>query len=139
MNLKVKRIGDHDLSLPRYQSAGAAAFDLCAVGDHSIGAHPWLIGCGFAFEIPKGWVGRIVPRSSLNKLGVQCWSGTIDSDYRGEVFVCLSCLPHQTVTFDHGDLIAQMIVQPAPQLELVEVEELSETVRGEGRFGSTGR
>ena len=138
VQIGVKRIGSHSLLLPAYQSEGAAAFDLCASRPARLEPTPILIGCGFAFEIPSGWVGRVVPRSSLNHAGVQCWPGTIDSDYRGEVFVCLSLPFGSGIRVQAGDRIAQMIVHPAPQFELVEVEELSETVRGDGAFGSTG-
>ena len=140
MTLRVKRIGDHDLPLPRYQSAGAAAFDLHAAADFSFGVVPVLIPTGFAYSIPDGYVGRIVGRSGMAKRGLHVFSGTIDPDYRGQVFVCASCVHgscHELVK--RGDRIAQMLIQPAPRFELVEVDELSATVRGDKGFGSSGR
>lgn len=147
MTLRIKRMGTHELPLPRYQSDGAAAFDLqaCYPGREGTWLEPASqrhlaskTPCGFAFEIPKGYVGRIHPRSSIHAQGIIC-SGVIDSDYRGEVFVSLLNVGTMPFRIEHGARIAQMVIQPAPQFDLVEVGELGETVRGDQGFGHTGR
>lgn len=139
MKIRVKRIGNHKLELPRYQTAFAAAFDLHAAINSSFGVLPVLIPTGFAYEIPNGYVGRIVGRSGMAKRGLHVFSGTIDPDYRGQVFVCASWVRADFYEeIEPGQRIAQMLIQPAPQFDLVEVEELSETERGTQGFGHTG-
>ena len=91
--------------------------------------------------IPPGFEGQVRPRSGLAlKSGVTCLNtpGTIDADYRGEVKVILVNLGEENFTIRRGERIAQLIIAPVTQLALVETERLSETVRGEGGFGSTG-
>lgn len=100
------------------------------------------VGTGIAVEIPEGYVGLLFVRSSLGKAGVALVNdvGVIDSDYRGEIK--LAMIYSATVGghyVQQGDRIAQLVVVPAPLFELEEVEELSETARGEGGFGSTGK
>lgn len=153
--LRVRRL-TFDAKLPKYETSGAAAFDLRAVVEqppfnpkiHSDPPRRELyirpgdivkIPTGLAFEIPAGYVGLISLRSSVGGRGfVQPNApGVIDSDYRGEVNILLSSSCLQCVK--HGERIAQLLIVPAPQFELVEALELSETVRGEGGFGSTGQ
>ena len=131
-------------NLPTYGSEFAAGADLYACLDApvTIEAHQTiLIPTGISLEIPAGWAGLIYARSGLatkrnlapaNKVGV------IDSDYRGEVMVSLH--NHGTVpqTIDPGERIAQMVITPYLTAQFFEAEELSDTVRGEGGFGSTG-
>lgn len=98
-------------------------------------------GTGLAFEIPPGWEMQVRPRSGLaNKqnLIVPNSPGTVDSDYRGEVFVGLKNIGKLKRTIDSGDRIAQITFRRVPEVKLIEVDELSETERGEGGFGSTG-
>ena len=101
-----------------------------------------FIGTGLSMEIPEGYVGLIYARSGMackrglapaNKVGV------IDSDYRGEIMVALYNQSNETKVITSGDRIAQIIIQPVTQFEFNEVDELSDTTRGEGGFGSTGK
>lgn len=145
MRVRVKRIGNHSLPLPKYETAGAAGFDLRACIDNTMGkvvlygvAMPKVVGCGFAFEVPEGYELQIRPRSGLSRDGVHVALGTVDSDYRGEVKVCLSVEGNNQFWINHGDRIAQGVIAPVARAELVEAEELSETARGGNGFGSTG-
>lgn len=99
----------------------------------------WIYGTGIATEIPEGYVGLVFPRSSIRKYGLALANsiGVIDSGYRGEI-MC-SFKPTGTCpTYNVGDKVAQMIIMPYPEVNYVEVTELSETDRGEGGHGSTG-
>ena len=130
--------------LPTYGSEFAAGADLYACLDTpvTIGSHETvLVPTGLSFEIPVGWAGMIHARSGLatkrhlapaNKVGV------IDSDYRGEVMVSLHNHSQQPQTVEPGERIAQMVIMPYLTASFFEAEELSDTVRGEGGFGSTG-
>ena len=100
-----------------------------------------LIPCGFAMAVPEGHEAQVRPRSGLaSKHGITMINtpGTIDSDYRGEVHVPLINLSQQPFTVERGMRIAQMLVLPVPLVEMIEVDELSETARGAGGFGHTG-
>lgn len=151
--IPIVRVGAPDLSLPRYETAGAAGFDLRAdlsrmSDDRIVGTNPphivlchgerALIPCGFAFEIPAGCEGQVRGRSLLTKRGILCPTGTIDSDYRGEVMTYVWNLSGASIAIEHGERVAQMIVAPAPQYPLVPSDSLSSTERGTGGFGSTG-
>ena len=142
--VKVKKLRD-TARLPVYGTAFSAGADLCACLDGPVTLAPGetrLISIGISMEIPEGYAGLVFARSGLatkrslapaNKVGV------IDSDYRGEFFVPLH--NHGTVpqTIEDGERIAQMILTPYLTAKFVEASELSDTVRGEGGFGSTGR
>ena len=142
--VKVKKLRDN-ARLPVYSTAFSAGADLCACLDGPVTLAPGetrLISIGISMEIPEGYAGLVFARSGLatkrslapaNKVGV------IDSDYRGEFFVPLH--NHGTVpqTIEDGERIAQMILTPYLTAKFVEASELSDTVRGEGGFGSTGR
>ena len=131
--------------LPTYGSAEAAGADLYACLDEPITVRPgetaW-IPTGIALEVPKGYAGLIYARSSLgvkrglapaNKVGV------IDSDYRGEIRVVLLNHGKEVQTIEHGERIAQFLITPVITPEYEEVSELSDTHRGTGGFGSTGK
>ena len=135
-----------DLPLPAYESASAAGMDLAAAVPVdapeilSPGARA-LIPTGFSMELPQGHEAQIRPRSGLAfKHGVTVLNapGTIDADYRGEVKVLL--INHGSAPFEiaRGMRIAQMVIQPVSLATLSEVDELNESARGEGGFGSTG-
>lgn len=138
--MNVKRIGNHDLPLPRQESMGAAGYDLRAVDGFTL----WpgqrkLVGTGFAWAIPEGFMGIVRPRSGLaRKHGLHIMAGLIDSDYRGELGVLLVNLGDHPVTLAAGDRIAQMVVSMCYQRHLTEVEDLDATERGAGGFGSSG-
>jgi dUTP pyrophosphatase len=134
------------LPLPAYATDGAAGFDLrAAVPDEPairlVPGARLLVPAGFAVAIPAGFELQIRPRSGLavnHGVTVLNSPGTIDSDYRGALSVCLVNLGEHPFQIRRGDRIAQAVVAPAPQASIVEVEDLDGTVRGVGGFGSTG-
>ena len=144
MNVKIKKL--HMLAMrPTYGSPGAACFDLYAVLDNAVALYPAssaVFSTGLAFEIPEGWCMKVYSRSGHGfKFDVSLANsvGVIDSDYRGEVKVKLrnnSSSPF--VVYPH-ERIAQAEIVPAWQHDFAVVGDLSETERGEGGFGSTGR
>lgn len=129
--------------LPAYKSSDAAGMDLCCKEDFTL--YPKerrLVGTGLRMAIPSGYEGQVRARSGLAfKHGIALVNapGTIDSDYRGEIGVILINHGADVVTFNAGDRIAQLVICPVTRAELVEVDELEETVRGVGGFGSTGK
>jgi dUTP pyrophosphatase len=141
--LQLKRI-HASATLPKYQSQHAAGMDLCACieKDVLIGAGEIArISCGFAIALPVGWEGQVRPRSGLatnHGIGIPNSPGTIDSDYRGEVQVPLINLSRVPFTVTHGMRIAQLVIAPVARAVCQEVDELSDTARGTGGFGSTG-
>lgn len=144
--LRIRRLPHaHDLPLPAYETVGAAGLDLrAALPDGPLRLEPGerlLIPTGLVLELPVGTEGQVRPRSGLAlRHGVTLLNtpGTIDADYRGEVKVILINHGEEALTIAHGDRIAQLVVATVLQAEIVEVEELSETTRGAGGFGSTG-
>lgn len=143
--VKVRRVGERGapLPLPRYQTAHAAGLDL--VADEACTLQPGerrLVPTGLAIELPEGHEAQVRPRSGLAlKHGITCLNspGTIDADYRGEVAVLLANLGQVAFEVKRGERIAQLVVSPVTRAELVEVASLSNTTRGGGGFGSTGR
>ena len=133
------------VSLPAYQTPGSAGLDLRAAVDESVEVlpgHRVLLPTGLRFEIPMGWEGQVRPRSGLairNGVTVLNSPGTIDSDYRGEVKIILVNLGQEPFRIEHGDRIAQLVFAPCQQVELVQVEELTSSERGQGGFGHTGK
>ena len=144
VTVKVRRVRPSDLPLPSYQTALSSGMDLLAdlTGEVQLDSlERRLIPTGLCLELPPGYEAQIRPRSGLAlKHGLTCLNspGTIDADYRGEVGVLLINLSKEPVTLKRGDRIAQMVISPTVQAQLVEVEALSETARGQGGFGSTG-
>ena len=133
------------MPLPAYETVGAAGMDLRAAVTEPLTLAPGAraaVPTGWAFAVPKGFEAQIRPRSGLAlKHGITCLNtpGTIDSDYRGEIKVILINLGQEQFTIERGDRIAQFIIAPVVQAELLEVETLDATSRGLGGFGSTGR
>lgn len=128
--------------LPLYATAGAAGLDLYSCLDQPLRVAPGSIvrvPTGIAVEIPWGYVGLIRDRSSLALAGFHTVAGVIDSDYRGEILIAAHYAGSGEMVIENGERIAQMIILPSPQVEIVEVEELQSTERGAGGFGSTGR
>lgn len=135
---------DPRAKMPSYGSADAAGADLYAVTDGPVTIAPdqtVLIHTGLALAIPQGFVGLVYARSGLatkqglapaNKVGV------IDADYRGELMVALHNHSGEMRTVEHGDRIAQLVIAPYLTAQFTQQEELDDTVRGEGGFGSTG-
>jgi deoxyuridine 5''-triphosphate nucleotidohydrolase (dut) len=144
--VQLKRLpGNEDIALPRRMSEWAAGFDLHAAVAEPVVLAPGerkLIPTGFAMAMPKELEAQIRPRSGLAfKHGITCLNspGTIDADYRGEVKVLLVNLGQEAFAIERGERIAQMVFQTVPQVSLEEVDELSDTLRGEGGFGHTGK
>jgi len=135
------------LPLPAYHSKGAAGLDLVAALDaqRPLMLAPGtraLVPTGLIIELPPGYEAQVRPRSGLALnygIAVLNSPGTIDSDYRGEVGVVLANLGHAPFEVRRGERIAQLVVLPVVQAELVEVTEVSETARRDGGFGSTGK
>ena len=130
-------------SLPEYQSADAAGMDLrTSIAFELAPMERRLVPTGLRMAIPRGFEGQVRPRSGLAlKHGISMVNapGTIDSDYRGEIGVLLINLGSESVSFQVGDRIAQLVICAVNQVTLVAAEELDETVRGAGGFGSTGK
>ena len=139
----IKRLSK-EVSLPKYETSGSSGMDLAANIDANINIDPGktaIIPTGLALSIPKGFEVQIRPRSGLaakQKISVLNTPGTIDADYRGEIKVILINLGQETFKVENGLRIAQMVVCPVVQAQLKEVDDLSETERGKGGFGSTG-
>lgn len=144
-----------DAKRPEYQTEGASGMDLHALSYNAALFWPLLddrhwvtldpnarimIGTGIAIALPSGWEAQIRPRSSLSKRGILCHFGTIDADYRGELKVCLTNLSSEPYEIKRGDRIAQLVFAPVGRAALQLVERFStETKRGEGGFGSSGK
>tara|TARA_B100001250_G_scaffold189862_1_gene163064 strand:- start:391 stop:831 length:441 start_codon:yes stop_codon:yes gene_type:complete len=139
----IKRLSKK-VSLPKYETSGSSGMDLAANIDANINIDPGktaIIPTGLALSIPKGFEVQIRPRSGLaakQKISVLNTPGTIDADYRGEIKVILINLGQVSFKVEKGLRIAQMVVCPIVQAQLKEVDDLSETDRGKGGFGSTG-
>ncbi len=146
IELKIQQVENaKDLPLPSYQTEGSSGLDLYANVNEKIIIkcnEIKLVSVGFKMEIPLGYEGQIRGRSSLgSKFGV-CLAngvGTIDSDYRGEVFVPLINLGKNDFIVNRGDRIAQMIISKYTYVEIIPNEILNNTKRGENGFGSTGK
>ena len=129
--------------LPQRQTAGASGFDLHACldgGTLEVGLTPVRVPTGVAIAAPAGSDVQIRPRSGLFARGVIAGLGTLDADYRGELFVTMYCLPDPgRYVIEDGERIAQIVVTQLAPVEWVVVDSLDSTVRGEGGHGSTGR
>lgn len=144
MKLKIKTWPHFKGELPKYQSAGASGFDVRAQLTSAVTLQPMqraLIPTGLTFETPVGFEIQARPRSGLaakQGLSVLNTPGTIDADYRGEVQIILVNLGQEAVTINDQDRCAQLVICPVIQAEFELTNDLSETVRGAGGFGSTG-
>jgi dUTP pyrophosphatase len=141
--LKVKMLRE-GVTLPKYQTDHSAGLDLCACIDRDIILMPGervLVPTGISIELPDGYEAQVRPRSGLainHGVTVLNSPGTIDPDYRGEVKVILINLGKEPFVIKNGMRIAQMVISKFERVEVEVVEELSQTRRGEGGFGSTG-
>ena len=145
MPIKIKIINHSKNPLPQYQTEHSAGVDLSANIDEEVEIKPLerkIIGTGLFIEIPEGYEAQIRPRSGLaakNGITVINTPGTIDADYRGEIKVCLVNLSNETYIIKSGDRIAQMIFARYEKVQFVLSENLTETPRGEGGYGHTGK
>lgn len=142
LTLRVKRL-DKDLPLPQYAYPGDAGLDLYAA--ESITLKPFeraLVPTGIALEIPDGFAGFVQPRSGRalrEGLSMVNTPGLIDAHYRGEIkVICINLDPDEPLVITRGDRVAQLVIEQVPLVTLVECEDLSETERGAGGFGSSG-
>jgi len=143
--LKIKKLDNgKDLPLPKYETSGSAGMDLLAAIDEPItlaAGEIKLVKTGISIALEKGFEAQVRPRSGLalkNGITVLNTPGTVDSDYRGEV--CVILINHSQVDFiiTRGMRIAQIVIARHEQAQVVEVDNLDETLRGAGGFGSTG-
>jgi dUTP pyrophosphatase len=143
--MKIKVINQSKHPLPEYQTQLSAGLDLRANIDEAVLLKPLerkLIGTGLFIELPEGYEAQIRPRSGLAfKYGLSVLNtpGTVDADYRGEVKVLLVNLSNEPFTVEDGERIAQMVVAKHEQIHWEEVDALSDTQRGSGGYGSTGK
>ncbi|MBR1851424.1 MAG: dUTP diphosphatase [Bacteroidales bacterium] len=144
--MKVKFINRSHHALPKYETALSAGMDLRAyLPDGPITLKPFergLVKTGLFMELPEGYEAQVRPRSGLAlKKGITVLNspGTIDADYRGELCVILINLSQEEFVINDGERIAQMVVARHEQAEVVEVQEISDTERGAGGFGHTGK
>ena len=148
VHLKVKKLTP-EATLPKKGSEGAAGFDLVATSKEyvnkfakdGVSAESYIeYGTGLALEIPAGYVGKIFPRSSVTKKGLHLANsvGIIDSDYRGEVKFRYKRTLDGVGEYEEGERIGQLILERLEDVQLDEVENLSDTERGSGGYGSTG-
>lgn len=140
MKLKVKKLNNNAI-LPDYKLHGDAGLSLYALEKIEIKAGTRAtIATGIAVEIPHGYVGLIWDRGSVShKLGLKVLGGVVDAGYRGDIGVGLYNTSDKSHTVEIGDKIAQMLIQNVELVDVIEVENLEESTRGDRRFGSTGR
>lgn len=142
MDVKIKKLNP-TAKIPTYAKPGDAGMDLTAVSKQWNEQYQyWVYGTGLAFEIPEGYVGLVFPRSSSrekNAIMANC-VGVVDSGYRGEVYCSFRNFGlYPQHPYEIGDRVGQIVILPYPQVNFVEVNELSITERGEGGHGSTGK
>ena len=145
VTLRVKRLeGNEDISLPSYETDGASGLDLRAAVDAELTLQPGeirLVPTGLAVSLPPGYEAQIRPRSGLalkHGVGMVNAPGTIDSDYRGEIGLVLINWGKAPFVVKRGDRIAQMVVTRVSRAQVLEVDRLETTRRGEGGFGHSG-
>lgn len=142
MNIKIINKSTHEL--PHYETSASAGMDLRANLSEARILKPLersIVGTGLFIELPVGYEAQVRPRSGLAaKKGITVLNapGTIDADYRGEIGVILVNLSNDEFIINNGERIAQLVIAKHERAEWVDVEELTETLRGEGGFGSTG-
>lgn len=142
VKIKILREG---VSLPKYATPGSAAFDLVSASDESIvvpAGKRVLIPTGIAISLPENTVAVISARSGLSaKKGITAANGigVIDSDYRGEIFFSAANISSEDYTVTPGERVAQMMIMPVLRANFIACDELDETERGAGGFGSTGK
>ncbi len=139
IKVKIKRLNG-EAKLPSYAHPGDVGLDLYSMEDRIIAPmeHARFFN-GFALEFPEGYAAIVKDKGSISKAGLHTMGGVFDAGYRGEYNVHLVNLSQEPYTVEKGDKIAQLVILPVAIAELEEVEELSDSSRGEGRFGSTGK
>jgi dUTP pyrophosphatase len=143
MKVRIKKLNENAV-IPSYAKDGDAGMDLVATSIISNTSTQITYGIGLALEIPNGFVGLIFPRSSVRKTRLMLSNcvGVVDSGYRGELQATFNKINNDSVSendYKVGDRIAQIMIIPHPPIEFEEADELSDTERGDGGFGSTGK
>lgn len=139
LEIKVKKLLDRAV-IPKYMKEGDAGLDLVATS--FVNNHGYIeYGTGLSFEIPKGYVGLVYPRSSISERGMALCNGVgvIDSGYRGELKCRFRVIGPTSRRYEEGERIAQLVIMPYPAVKLVEADELAESERGGTGFGSTNK
>ncbi|MES2088021.1 MAG: dUTP diphosphatase [Patescibacteria group bacterium] len=139
MEIKIKRLHP-DAKLPSYAHPGDVGLDLFSLEEVTVapGAHHRFAN-GFALEFPEGYAAIVKDKGGISKAGLHCMGGVFDAGFRGEYNVHLVNLGDKAYTFEKGDKVAQLVIFPVAIAKLVEAKELSDSSRGMGQFGSTGR
>lgn len=128
-----------DAILPQRKSSGAAGYDVCSIEEIVLCARSkQLVSTGLSFTVPESTYGQLAPRSGLSVKGIHVGAGVIDRDYTGEVKVLLFNMSDDDIVIKPKERIAQLIVKKIELPDVIEVDELSLTERGENGFGSTG-
>jgi dUTP pyrophosphatase len=139
VKIKIKKLNS-DAIIPKYSHAGDAGMDLFSVEDLILKPkHRALVKTGLSIELPKGYVSLIWDKSGIALKGIKTMGGVIEHTYRGEYKIVLINLSSKNYEIKKGEKIAQMLIQKIETAEVEEVGELSETTRGDGGFGSTGK
>jgi len=139
IKIKIKKINPEAI-LPKYAHEGDAGMDLYSVEENFIlkPGERKVIGTGLSFELPEGYVSLFWDKSSMAAKGIKLSGGVIEYTYRGEYKVILTNLSSEEYEIKKGQKIAQVLIQSVESAEIEEVQNLSETIRGENGFGSTG-
>ena len=139
MLIKVKKLKEN-AKLPKYHHPGDVGMDMYAMETKTLlpGEHHFFWH-GFALEFPEEYVALVMDKGSISKAGMKSMGGVFDAGYRGEYNTHLVNLSKEPYTFEEGDKVAQLVILPVEIVELEETDILSESARGEGKFGSTGR
>ncbi len=139
MRLLIKKL-EQDAKLPERAHKEDAGADIFSFGEQTIlPGETKKLRTGISFAFPPGYVALIWDKSSVGALGIKTLGGVVDAGYRGEVQVVMINLSKNKIIFSHGQKIAQILIQKVELPEIVEVESLDATLRGEGGFGSTGK
>ncbi len=139
MQIKIKKL-NKDAKLPSYAHPGDIGLDLYSMEDKTLmpGEHHFFFH-GFALEFAEGYGALVMDKGSISKAGLKTMGGVFDAGYRGEYNTHLVNLSDKPYNVEVGDKVSQLVIMPVNIAELEEVDELSSSARGEGRFGSTGR
>ncbi|MSU55140.1 MAG: dUTP diphosphatase [Candidatus Taylorbacteria bacterium] len=137
--VKIKRLKP-DAKLPSYAHPGDVGLDLYSLEEVTVppGGH-YRFYNGFALEFPEGYAAIVKDKGSISKAGLHTMGGVYDAGFRGEYNVHLVNLSDKSYTFEKGDKVAQLVIIPIAHAKMVEVEELNDSSRGTGQFGSTGK
>ncbi|MSR78630.1 MAG: dUTP diphosphatase [Candidatus Taylorbacteria bacterium] len=139
LEVKIKRLNP-EAKLPSYAHPGDVGLDLYSLEDVTVppGGHHRFYN-GFALEFPEGYAAIVKDKGSISKAGLHTMGGVYDAGFRGEYNVHLVNLSDKSYTFEKGDKVAQLVIVPVVHAKMVEVEELNDSSRGTGQFGSTGK